>query len=62
MRFAEGDSFDVHGTPVARDALLLEAGASVYSDRGMRLSLGYTGQLAHGAQSHAVQAIATWMF
>ncbi|CAM3833191.1 hypothetical protein BOSP111201_27000 [Bordetella sputigena] len=62
MRFAEGESFDVHGTPVARDAMLVEAGASVYADRGMRLSLGYAGQLARGAQSHAIQANALWTF
>ncbi|AOB30371.1 hypothetical protein AKI39_06175 [Bordetella sp. H567] len=62
VRFAQGNGFDVQGTPVARDAMLLEAGASVYTDRGMRLGLGYTAQLARGAQSHALKADAVWMF
>jgi subtilase-type serine protease len=62
MRFSEGDGFDVSGTPLARDAMLLEAGASVQSDRGMRISLGYAGQLARSVQSHAIKANAIWMF
>ncbi|CAM3707853.1 autotransporter serine protease [Bordetella bronchialis] len=62
MRFAQGQGYDVHGTPVARDAMLLEAGATLASARGMRLSAGYSGQLARGMQSHAVQANATWRF
>jgi subtilase-type serine protease len=62
MHFAQGDSFQVQGAPVARNALVVEAGASVQSDRGMRISLGYTGQLARNEQSHAVKANLSWAF
>ncbi|ARP87030.1 autotransporter domain-containing protein [Bordetella genomosp. 9] len=62
MRFADGEAFHVAGLPVARDALLLEGGVGVESPAGMRFTLGYSGELARSAQSHAIQARASWAF
>lgn len=62
MRFEQGAAFDVRGAPLARDVMLLEAGATLHADRGMRLSLDYTSQVGRGVQSHAVSANAAWMF
>lgn len=56
MAFAGGDSFTIHGTPIARDALLLEAGLDVAISPKGSLGLSYTGQLASGAREHGVNA------
>ncbi|WP_432286369.1 autotransporter domain-containing protein [Aminobacter sp. BA135] len=56
VAFADGDSFTVHGTPIARDALLVEAGLDVVVSPKASLGLSYTGQLANGAQQHGVNA------
>jgi subtilase-type serine protease len=62
MRFAGGDTFEVTGVPVARNALLIEAGIGAETPDGMRFGVGYSGQLARGAVSHAINAKATWVF
>jgi subtilase-type serine protease len=62
MRFAQGDGFEVTGTALARDALLLGLGVALQSDRGMRMGVAYDGQLAAGARSHAIRANVNWAF
>lgn len=54
--FAGGDSVTIHGTPIARDALLLEAGLDIAISPKASLGLSYTGQLASSAQEHGVNA------
>lgn len=51
---AGGGPFTVQGTPISRDAVLIEAGlvGRIASDR--TLSVTYTGQLGDHAQEHAV--------
>lgn len=56
VAFAGGDSFTVYGTPIARDALLLEAGFDVAISPKASLGLSYTGQIANSAQEHGVNA------
>lgn len=56
VSFAGGDSFTIHGTPIAREALLLEAGFDVAISPKARLGLNYTGQLASSAREHGVKA------
>ncbi|CAN7552557.1 autotransporter domain-containing protein [Aminobacter sp. LjRoot7] len=56
VSFAGGDSFTVYGTPIARDALMLEAGLDVAISPKASLGLSYTGQLASGAREHGVNA------
>lgn len=57
LAFAGGDSFTVYGTPIARDALLVEAGLDVAISVNANLGLSYTGQIANSAQEHGVNAI-----
>jgi subtilase-type serine protease len=61
MQFCQGDHFEINGTPLARYALLLEAGISL-SLRRMQVEAAYTSQLAHGAKSHAIKANLSWWF
>ena len=51
-----GDSFTVHGAPIARDALLVEAGLDFAIAPKANLGLSYTGQIASGARDHGVKA------
>lgn len=51
-----GDSFTVHGAPIARDALLIEAGLDFAVSPKANLALSYNGQLANGARDHGVKA------
>ena len=50
--FAGSDAFDVSGVPIARDALLLEAGANWHVTDKVSFDLTYSGQLASKAQEH----------
>ncbi|WP_432286370.1 autotransporter domain-containing protein [Aminobacter sp. BA135] len=51
-----GDSFTVHGAPIARDALLIEAGLDFAVSPKANLALSYNGQVANGARDHGVKA------
>ena len=62
MRFTTGPSFSISGAPMARNALLTEAGLEWASSRNSRLSLVYSGQLAGGTREHGIQARASWVF
>lgn len=53
---AGGDSFTVHGAPIARDALLIEAGLDFAISPKANLGLSYNGQIANGARDHGVKA------
>lgn len=53
---AGGDSFTVYGAPIARDALLIEAGLDFAVSPKANLALSYNGQVANGARDHGVKA------
>ena len=50
--FAGGAGFTVAGVPIARDAAVVEAGLDFALSPAATLGLGYTGQIAGGAQQH----------
>ena len=56
VAFAGGDSFTVYGSPIARDALLIEAGLDLAVAPKANLGLTYTGQIANGARDHGAKA------
>jgi outer membrane autotransporter protein len=60
--FAGSDPFTIAGTPIAEDALLVEAGIGLDLNRGVSLGLTYTGQIADGASSHGAKADLTLRF
>ncbi len=46
----------VYGAPIARDALLIEAGLDFAIAPKANLGLSYTDQVANGARDHGVKA------
>ncbi|RXN93517.1 autotransporter outer membrane beta-barrel domain-containing protein [Achromobacter aloeverae] len=54
--FDDGPDFTVAGTPIARDAALIEAGLSVRAGRSTTMDVAYQGQLGQGTQQHGVMA------
>jgi uncharacterized protein with beta-barrel porin domain len=56
VSFAGGDSFTVHGAPIAGDALLLAAGFDVAISPRARLGMAYTGHIANRARDHGARA------
>lgn len=50
-----GAGFDSVGVPIARDALSLEAGLDFALNEAANVTASYSGQLAEGAQNHAVK-------
>jgi subtilase-type serine protease len=62
LAFAGGDTFEITGAPVLRDALMLEAGVGIQASRTMAMSMGYSGQQGHGAYSQALKANLGWAF
>jgi subtilase-type serine protease len=56
LAFAGGDAFAVMGTPVAKDAALVEAGFDVTLTQNATLGLAYQGQIASDAQEHGFNA------
>ncbi len=55
LAIPSGASFDSVGVPIARDALSLEAGLDLALSAEATLTASYSGQLAEGAQNHAVK-------
>jgi fibronectin-binding autotransporter adhesin len=53
--FTGSDAFEVSGVPIARDALVLEAGANWHLTEKTSLDLTYSGQLGSGAQEHTLK-------
>lgn len=56
LSFAGGTPFSVLGAPIARDALVLEAGLDFALGSNATLSVSYNGQLASEARDHGVKA------
>ncbi|HVJ33182.1 MAG TPA: autotransporter domain-containing protein [Terriglobia bacterium] len=63
FNFASGsDGFTVSGTPIARNALVAEAGLDLAVDNRLAIGLSYDGQVASDARDHAVQGKLSWKF
>jgi subtilase-type serine protease len=60
--FAGGTPFNVEGAPLARDALVLDAGLSIAATANFNASLSYTGQIAKGSVNQGVRGDLTWKF
>ena len=54
--FAGGDAFTIAGTPIAEDALVLEAGLDVGLSQKTSLGLSYSGQIGNRARDHGFRA------
>lgn len=55
-RFATGDSFTVSGSPIDRNAALLEAGLDLNLTPASTLSIGYNGQIGKDSYEHGATA------
>ena len=55
-------TFVVAGVPIARDALLAEAGLDLAISRNATLGVSYTGQIASNVQDHAAKGKFSWKF
>lgn len=60
--FAGGDAFAIAGTPIAEDALVLEAGFDVGLSEKTSLGLSYSGQIASDSNDHGFRADLTVKF
>lgn len=60
--FDGGDAFTIAGTPIAEDALVLEAGFDVGLSQKATLGLSYSGQIADRTSDHGVRADFTVKF
>nr|WP_180882938.1 autotransporter domain-containing protein [Mesorhizobium loti] len=56
VAFTNGSFFAVEGTPIARNAALIEAGLDMNLTEQATLGIAYQGQLASGAQEHGFNA------
>lgn len=56
LAFAGGLPFEIAGTPIARDALALEAAIAMRLGEQAGLGLAYSGQIADGAEDHSLTA------
>ncbi len=59
---ASGVPFTIAGVPIARDALLVEAGLDLAIGRSATLGVSYTGQLARNVTDHAAKGRFSWKF
>ena len=57
-----GSSFDVLGTPLARDAAALQAGFDLKVGASTMLSLSYDGSFSPTVENHAIRGALSWHF
>jgi len=63
LAFADGGSaFDVAGSPIARDALAIQAGVDAQLSRTLTLGIAYRGDVADEVQDHGFTANLSLMF
>ncbi|MHA3904331.1 autotransporter domain-containing protein [Castellaniella sp. WN] len=55
LAYAGGPTFEISGVPAARDALRLEARASLARTRTTRVEIGYAGRLGGGVRDHGLR-------
>ncbi len=56
MQFSGGDAFEISGTPLDRDAALVEAGLNLGFSDSVKGSLSYNGELGATARDHGIFA------
>src|SRR5205807_5401016 len=59
---APGNTFTIAGVPIARDALLAEAGLDLAINSHATIGVSYTGQIANNVQDHAAKGKFSWKF
>ena len=57
-----GVAFTIVGVPIARDALLAEAGLDLAIGRNATIGFAYVGQVAGNARDHAARGRFSWRF
>lgn len=57
-----GTAFALNGSPIARDALVAEAGLDLALTANASVGVTWNGQFANGAQNNAVKGNLTWRF
>ena len=56
LTFAGGDTFEIAGTPIARDTAFVEAGFDLALGERSRLGVGYSGYFGNGFDDNALDA------
>jgi len=62
FQVAPSAPYTISGVPIARDALLAEAGLDLALSRNATLGVSYTGQVASKVQDHAAKGKFSWRF
>ncbi|MBN8941908.1 MAG: autotransporter domain-containing protein [Rhizobiales bacterium] len=62
LAFAGGSPFSVAGQPIARDALVIEAGLDMTLGRAVTVGISYGGQIARGVTDHGLKGNLVWKF
>ncbi len=62
LAFAGGASFGVEGVPIARNAVVVEAGFDLKVGKAFTVGAAYSGVLASGAHDHAFKGNLTYRF
>ncbi len=62
FQVAPAAPYMISGVPIARDALLAEAGLDLAISRNATLGVSYTGQVASKVQDHAAKGKFSWKF
>jgi len=62
LAFAGGASFGVEGVPIARNAVVVEAGFDLKVGKALTIGAAYSGVLASGAHDHAFKGNLTYRF
>jgi outer membrane autotransporter protein len=62
LAFDTGDAFNVSGTPLARNAALIEAGTNLAIGNNISFGLSYKGTIAEHAQDHQIKGDLAWKF
>ncbi len=57
-----GTAFTISGVPIARDALLAEAGLDLAIGHNATVGVSYVGQIAGRVQDHAAKGRFSWKF
>jgi len=62
LSFAGGLPFTIEGVPLARDALVLDAGPNIAAGKALNIDVAYTGQLARKPANQAAKLNLIWRF
>ena len=62
LALANGSAFNASGTPIARDALVVDTGISVALSHAASLSVSYSGQFGEKAVDQSVRGNLVWRF